>query len=96
MATSRCACFRPRATKLPEENVLEALNELIESLQLIEAASIPLGVWMQARRLCNGVDLKDTPFVALALHLNARLWTDDEKLKAGLRAKGFDLFFEPS
>ena len=50
---------------------------------------------MQARRLCEGVDLKDTPFVALALHLDARLWTDDEELKVGLRARGFDQFFEP-
>ena len=83
------------ATKRSEEKRLEALHELIESLQLIEAASVPVGIWMQARRLCDSVDLKDTPFVALALHLNARLWTDDEELKAGLRARGFDQFFEP-
>ena len=82
------------ATKLPEENVLEALNELIESLQFIDAAAIPMGTWMQARRLCDGVDLKDTPFVALTLHLDASLWTVDEELKRGLRAKGFDRFFE--
>ena len=81
-------------TKLPEENVLEALNELIESLQFIDAAAIPMGTWMQARRLCDGVDLKDTPFVALALHLDASLWTVDEELKRGLRSKGFDRFFE--
>jgi len=31
----------------------------------------------------------------LTLHLDARLWTDDEELKTGLRAKGFDQFFEP-
>src|SRR5688572_23300400 len=68
------------ATQLPEEFLLEALNELIESLQLIEAASIPLGTWMEARRLCDGVDLKDTPFVALTLHLDAYLWTLDEEL----------------
>lgn len=83
------------ASKLSEDHLLEALNELLESLQLIEAASIPVGVWMQARRLCNGVDLKDTPFVALTLYLDARLWTDDEELKTGLRTKGFDQFFEP-
>lgn len=82
------------ATKLPQENVLEALNELIESLQFIDAAAIPMGTWMQARRLCDGVDLKDTPFVALALHLDASLWTVDQELKRGLRAKGFDQFFE--
>ena len=82
------------ATKLPEENVLEALNELIESLQFIDAAAIPMGTWMQARRLCDGVDLKDTPFVALTRHLDASLGTVDEELKRGLRAKGFDRFFE--
>ncbi len=53
-----------------------------------------MGTWMQARRLCDGVDLKDTPFVALALHLDATLWTVDEEFKRGLRAKGFDQFFE--
>ena len=31
-------------TKLPEANLLEALNELLESLQLVEAASITMGV----------------------------------------------------
>ena len=49
------------ATRLPEDKLLEALNELLESPQLVEAATIPLGIWMQARRLCDGVDLKDTP-----------------------------------
>ena len=53
-----------------------------------------MGTWMRARRLCDGVDLKDTPFVALALHLDANLWTVDQELKRGLRAKGFDQFFE--
>ena len=84
-----------QASRLPEENVLEALNAMLESVCLIDAASIPLGVWMEARRLCEGVDLKDTPFVAMSLHLNAELWTEDVALKTGLRAKGFDRFFEP-
>ena len=35
--------------------------------------------------------LKD---IALTLHLDARLWTADDELKLGLRAKGFDRFFE--
>ena len=49
---------------------------------------------MEAYRLCE-VDRKDTPYVPLALHLDAELWTHDEELKTGLRAKGFDRFFEP-
>ena len=32
------------ATRLPEDKLLEALNELLESLQLVEAASIPVGI----------------------------------------------------
>jgi predicted nucleic acid-binding protein len=50
---------------------------------------------VEARRLCRGIDDKDTPFVALAIHLKARLWTEDEELKRGLRARGFERFFEP-
>ena len=47
------------------------------------------------RRLCSRTDEKDTPFIALAIHLNARLWTEDDELKKGLRAKKFNLFFDP-
>ena len=50
---------------------------------------------MEARRLCRDVDAKDAPFIALTLHLNGRLWSGDAELKAGLRAKGYDRFFEP-
>ena len=50
---------------------------------------------MEAQRLCRGVDLKGTPCVALTLHLDGRLCMDDEELKTGLRAKGFDRFFDP-
>jgi len=60
-----------------------------------DEGAIPLGDWIQARRLCSDVDEKDTPFIALTIHLNARLWTEDAELKRGLRAKGFDHFFEP-
>lgn len=39
----------------------------------------------------QNVDLKDLPFVALVLHLKARLWTGDRRLTDGLRAKNFPL-----
>jgi predicted nucleic acid-binding protein len=38
---------------------------------------------------------KDTPYVALTLHLDGRLWTEDEELKNALLAKGFDRFLVP-
>ena len=82
------------ATRFPEDKLFEALNELLESLQLVEAASIPVGIWMQAPPpLRDGLERHTV--LRPALHLDARLSTDDEELKTGLRAKGFDQFFEP-
>ena len=83
------------ATDLSEDELLDALNSLFAHIQFVDESAIPLGVWLEARRLCSGIDEKDTPFIALAIHLNACLWTEDDELKKGLRAKEFNLFFEP-
>ena len=79
----------------PEDELLEALHALVASLDFADEASIPIGTWMEAQRLCSPTDPKDTPYVAIALHLDAELWTNDDALKTGLRAKGFDRFFAP-
>ena len=84
-----------KATDLSEEGVLECLQELLSRIQFVEEGSIPIGTWMEARRLCRDVDLKDSPFVALTLHLDGLLWSTDEELKAALRANGFVRFYEP-
>jgi predicted nucleic acid-binding protein len=83
------------ATDLSEDELLDALNSLFAHIRFADESAIPIGVWLEARRLCSGIDEKDTPFIALAIHLNAHLWTEDSELKNGLRAKGFNLFFEP-
>ena len=56
-----------------QDELLECLYELLARVRFVEEGSIPLGTWMEARRLCRDVDPKDTPFVALALHLEAHL-----------------------
>lgn len=78
-----------------EEEVLEALSALVALLEFADEAAIPIGDWLEARRLCVPTDAKDTPYVALALHLDADLWTEDAALKTGLRARGFVRFFVP-
>jgi predicted nucleic acid-binding protein len=83
------------ATRLPEDELLDALNAMLTRIHFIDEFTIPIGVWLEARRLCSGIDEKDTPFVALAIHLTAQLWTEDEVLKIGLHARGFDQFFKP-
>ena len=84
-----------QAAELSEADLLECLSELLARVHFVEEGGIPIGTWMEARRLCRDVDSKDAPFIALSLHLDGRLWTGDDELKAGLRAKGFDRFFEP-
>lgn len=84
-----------RASRLSEEELLEALQALVARIDFVTEANIPLGTWMEAHRLCRDVDEKDTAFVALTLHLDGQLWTEDEELKSGLRARGFNRFFTP-
>ncbi len=83
------------AAKVKEEELLQSLHTLVSRMEFVNEANVPLGTWMEAYRLCQGVDEKDTPYVALTIHLDGRLWTQDEELKTGLRARGFDRFFEP-
>jgi predicted nucleic acid-binding protein len=83
------------ATNLSEDELLDALNSLFAHIQFVDESAIPIGDWMEARRLCVDIDEKDTPFIAMTIHLNARLWTADDELKNGLRAKDFNSFFEP-
>jgi predicted nucleic acid-binding protein len=84
-----------RATGLTEDELLDSIHALVSRLEFVNEANITLGLWMEAHRLCKDVDEKDTPYVAVTLHLEGRLWTEDAQLKQALRAKGFDGFFEP-
>ena len=83
------------ASALGEGELLECLNALLARIIFLDEGIIPIGTWMEGRRLCAGVDPKDAPFVTLTLHVDGRLWTGDGELEAGLRARGFDRFFVP-
>ena len=80
---------------MKEDDLLAALHVLVSRLEFVNEANTALGLWVEAYRLCKDVDEKDTPYVALTLHLDGRLWTEDAQLKQALCAKGFDGFFEP-
>ena len=84
-----------RKSGLTEEELLTALYALVSCLEFVDEKTIPIGTWLEARRLCAPTDPKDTPYVALALHHDAELWTRDDELKEGLRARGFSKFYEP-
>lgn len=69
-----------RASKAPEEEFSERLLHLVNLIEFVNESIIPIGIWVEAYRICGGIDPKDTPYVALALHLNAEFWTEDAAL----------------
>lgn len=83
------------ASGLAEADLLAGLHTLLSQLEFVTEANIPMGTWLEAYRLCKGIDENDTPYIALTLQLDGRFWTEDITLKTGLRARGFDRFFEP-
>lgn len=83
------------ATRLSEDEVLEVLASIINQIKFYDDNLISVGNWVEAFRLCRNVDEKDTPYIALVLDLEAKIWTNDEELKSGLGKKGFDKFHLP-
>ena len=84
-----------KATKLSKDKVLELLSSIVNQIKFYEEDLISIGSWAEAFRLCRDVDEKDTPYIALALELDADIWTNDKKLKIGLRKKDFNRFYKP-
>ena len=82
-------------TKCPEADILLYLHEILRHIEFLDEEIISTGSYVEAYRLCRGVDENDTPFIALALELNGELWSNDGELKVGLQKKGFNRFFEP-
>ena len=81
-------------SKSSDTAIYDLLNEALHYIELFNEDTISLRNYSLAHRLCRDIDEDDTPFVALALELDAELWTNDVKLKQHLKQKGFNRFFE--
>jgi predicted nucleic acid-binding protein len=81
-------------TKAPDERVYRLLEKVVARLIFVNEGTISVENFIEAHHLCKDVDENDTPYVALALQLDADLWTRDQELKTGLRANGFTRFFD--
>lgn len=81
-------------SKLTEDEFLETLNILLSNTRFYSEAMISTNSLYRAWILVRDVDPKDQLFVALALELDAELWTRDQVLRTGLLKKGFDYFFD--
>lgn len=82
-----------KLSKFPEEELLEVFYDILKNFELYNEDLINKDKWKEAYELCKDIDLKDTPFVALCLEMDARMWTGDEVLKKGLIKKEFKKFF---
>ena len=84
-----------RVTSLAEEDLLSQLYSILRRVHLFKENLIRYENRKQAFQLCQDIDEKDTPHVALTLELNGLLWTGDKRLREGLSAKGFNRFYDP-
>lgn len=80
---------------LTDSEMYELLYQIFQKIKFINEQIISRRNKAKAYELCREIDEHDTPIVALALELNASIWTGDKKLKDGLIHRGFDNFFVP-
>ncbi len=82
--------------KASEEDLYNCYEKILQKVHFVNEGLIAVEHFIEAWHLCKDVDPKDTPFVALSLELNCKIWSKDEELIRGLKAKGFDRFLDES
>jgi predicted nucleic acid-binding protein len=81
-------------SRASDDEIYDYLEKVLQRVHFFNEELINTESYFTAYHLCKDVDLKDIPFVALAVELDAPLWTRDTTLKDALRAKGFNHFFD--
>ncbi len=82
-------------SKLSGPEIYELLHRIFEKIKFISEHAVSQRNKLRGFAFCKNVDEDDTPIVALALELNAYLWTNDKRLMRGLKKQGFKKFFTP-
>jgi predicted nucleic acid-binding protein len=68
----------------------EIKEYVIRHIEFIDVDKIASRSWGKAAEMIGELDEKDIPFVALAIELDAFLWTGDKKLMKELHRKDFN------
>ena len=79
-----------KASGLTDEDIAIVQYKLFKNISSITFDIVPEQCWSAAEQLVAGIAMDDLPFVALALYLDAYLWTGDKILYHGLKTKGFE------
>ncbi|MFT3945532.1 MAG: PIN domain-containing protein [Agriterribacter sp.] len=83
-----------RYSKLSSSEISILKDTIYSSINFISEELISEETWKKAFELTKQTDEKDTPFVALALELNTKLWSGDKKLQAGMKYKNRQLIIQ--
>ena len=83
-------------TKLDATQLSQIEQLIISNITLVSEELISKRSWISAYELTQDIDEDDTPFVALALELDTKLWTGDKVLAKGLQKKGSDIIIDTS
>jgi predicted nucleic acid-binding protein len=78
-----------KLSKLSNSELAELEQILTHKITFIDERLLPSKLLLKTEELLASIDPKDTPFVALAIHLKGKLWTGDMQLYNGLKAKYF-------
>jgi predicted nucleic acid-binding protein len=78
-----------KLTKLSEDSLNELESIITKNITFINEALLPQSIIKSTEILLKNIDINDTPFVALAKQLDAKLWTGDKELYNGLKSKRF-------
>ncbi len=76
-------------TKLSEIETEELIDLIYSKINFIDEKLIPKEILKTADELTREIDFDDAIFIALAIHLNCKLWTGDKKLMNFLKMNGF-------
>lgn len=77
-------------SKLAPHQLNQIKRLIVTNLTMVAEELISEQSWIAAYELTKDVDEDDTPFVALAIELDTKLWTGDKALIKGLQNKGAD------
>ena len=78
-----------KLTKLTEDQLSELEDLITQHITFIDERLIPQDLLIKTEIQLKAIDPDDKVFVALAKHLEGKLWTGDLQLYNGLKAKRF-------
>jgi len=77
-------------TEYSEDQFSSIYDSIVSRIRFIDIDLISDQVLHEALILVSDIDENDALFVALGMHLDAKIWSGDRKLSIGLRKKGYD------